>query len=305
MMRPAAILLDIEGTTTPVDFVTQTLFAYARSHLKEFLQGHASQPDVRADLETLQREQAADAARETNPPAWPAKSVAPCAPSDGGALLPETIVNRQRPIPDLGSQSSTINSSSANREARVPNPAFSPSAEPHNLQSSIPDAVAVYVLWLMDQDRKSTGLKSLQGKIWEEGYRRGELKGRVYPDVPDAFARWRAAQIVIAIFSSGSVLAQRLLFAHSDRGDLTPFIQAYFDTTTGPKRAAASYRRITASLGVEPGRSLFVSDVSAELDAARAAGMFTLLSVRPGSTRPEWSAHPIVKTFDEIDPIFS
>ena len=132
----------------------------------------------------------------------------------------------------------------------------------------------------MDQDRKSTGLKSLQGKIWEEGYRSGELKGEVYPDVLPALERWRKQGIDIAIFSSGSVQAQRSLFRNSVAGDLTRFIRAYFDTTTGPKREPESYGRIAAALERSPPEVLFVSDIAAELDAARAAGMQTALCVR-------------------------
>ncbi len=104
----------------------------------------------------------------------------------------------------------------------------------------------------MDQDRKSTGLKSLQGKIWEEGYRAGDLKGEVYPDVLPALERWRQAGIDIAIFSSGSVQAQRSLFRSTAEGDLTRFIRAYFDTTTGPKREPESYARIAAALERSP-----------------------------------------------------
>ena len=160
-------------------------------------------------------------------------------------------------------------------------------------------SVSAFVHWLMDRDRKSTGLKSLQGKIWEEGYRAGDLRGEVFPDVPPALARWRAQGRDIAIFSSGSVQAQRDLFAHSTAGDLTPFIRSYFDTTTGPKTAVQSYARIAAALNRAPSEMLFVSDVVAELDGARAAGMDTALCVRaPGEAAT--GGHPIVHTFDDV-----
>jgi enolase-phosphatase E1 len=163
-------------------------------------------------------------------------------------------------------------------------------------------AVVAHVCRLMDRDEKSTGLKSLQGKIWEEGYRSGELKGEVYPDVLPAMERWRDEGIDIAIFSSGSIQAQRSLFSNSAAGDLTRFIHAYFDTTSGPKNAVESYTRIAAALGRSPSEVLFVSDVVAELDAARAAGMQTTLCVRtPGSTRPA-DAHPVIATFDQLQP---
>ncbi len=115
-----------------------------------------------------------------------------------------------------------------------------------------------YALWLMERDRKSTPLKSLQGKIWEAGYLSGELRGKLYPDVAPAFRRWRAQGRRMAIFSSGSVLAQKLLFAHSPAGDLASFISAYFDTTTGPKQDAESYGRIAAALGFPPAEMLAI-----------------------------------------------
>ena len=157
---------------------------------------------------------------------------------------------------------------------------------------------AAYAEWLMDRDRKSTALKSLQGRIWKGGYRSGALKSHVYPDVRPALERGRAQRRSVAIFSSGSVLAQRLLFAHTPDGDLTPLIHAYFDTTTGPKQAASSYRRIAEALRVAPGAVLFVSDVPGELDAARTAGLETALCVRDGATPA--TDHPVVRTFDEL-----
>ena len=150
----------------------------------------------------------------------------------------------------------------------------------------------------MDQDRKSTGLKSLQGRIWEEGYGSGELKGELYPDVVPAMERWRTQGIDVAIFSSGSVQAQRSLFRNSTAGDLTRFIRAYFDTTTGPKREPESYARIAAALEHSPEDVLFVSDIGAELDAARTAGMRTALCVRGSGNNP--GVHPVIHEFGQI-----
>ena len=152
----------------------------------------------------------------------------------------------------------------------------------------------------MDQDRKSTGLKSLQGRIWEDGYRSGELEGEVYPDVLPALERWRAQGIDIAIFSSGSVQAQRSLFRNSVAGDLTRFIRAYFDTTTGPKGDAESYARIAAALERSPPEVLFVSDIGAELDAARTAGMQTALCARTPGSAPLTGTHPVIHAFDQL-----
>ena len=143
-----------------------------------------------------------------------------------------------------------------------------------------------YLLWLMDRDRKSTALKSLQGKIWKAGFESGELKGTLFADVPEAFRRC-SARGKVAIYSSGSVAAQQLLFRYSTYGDLTPLIASYFDTRTGPKLAAASYRAIEAAMGVAPGEAVFFSDVVGELDAAREAGMHTRLVVREGNARVE------------------
>jgi enolase-phosphatase E1 len=163
-----------------------------------------------------------------------------------------------------------------------------------------PAAVVAHVYRLMDRDEKSPELKSLQGKIWEEGYRAGDLRGEVYPDVPPALERWRRQGIDIAIFSSGSVQAQRSLFTSTPAGDLTRFIRAYYDTTTGPKTAPASYARIAAALERSPSEVLFVSDVGAELDAARTAGMRTALCVRAKGSEPSTGAHPVIRTFDEL-----
>jgi len=159
---------------------------------------------------------------------------------------------------------------------------------------------ADYARHLIAIDRKTTPLKTLQGKIWEEGFRAGELLGHVYDDVPRAFERWNAEGKRIAIFSSGSAEAQRLLFRHSKAGDLTKYIEAYFDTTTGPKREAASYAAIAKALGADAARILFVSDVEAELDGARGAGMRTAWMLRPGTARPEAARHATIESFDEV-----
>jgi enolase-phosphatase E1 len=159
--------------------------------------------------------------------------------------------------------------------------------------------VTEYARWLMDQDRKSPGLKLLQGLIWKGGYADGSLHGHVYPDVPPALARWRDAGLAIAIYSSGSVLAQRLLFSTTAHGDLTPFIGRYFDTAVGPKREAASYARIATEMALPPAELLFVSDVIAELDAAHDAGMQVVHCVRDdaGAGTTDIDA---VRSFDEI-----
>jgi len=159
---------------------------------------------------------------------------------------------------------------------------------------------AEYLLWLMDRDRKSTALKSLQGKIWKQGYESGELVGTVFPDVPAALERWsRDAQV--AIYSSGSVGAQKLIFGHSSAGDLTRFLSGYFDTRTGAKTSPDSYRAIAAAMGVATSEMLFVSDLLRELDPAREAGCMTRLSVREGNAVvAEGHGHAAIRSFEEI-----
>jgi enolase-phosphatase E1 len=228
------VLLDVEGTTTPVAFVYEELFPFARRRLPGYLDEHWHEAALQADVAQLEREHAAEPT-PISPWTWDAPGV------------------------------------------------------------------TRYALSLMDEDRKSTGLKSLQGRIWEEAYATGQLRGVVYEDVPRAFARWRAQGRRLGVFSSGSVLAQRLLFAHSTGGDLTPLIEAHFDTTTGPKRDAESYRLIAAALAAPVRSILFLSDVAAELDAARAAGLSTALCVRD-ATPPAASGHPVIRRFDEVLP---
>ncbi|HRE88434.1 MAG TPA: acireductone synthase [Myxococcota bacterium] len=138
-------------------------------------------------------------------------------------------------------------------------------------------------LELMDGDVKDTGLKALQGLVWEDGYRGGELRGHVYEDVKQALVRAKARGVRVAIYSSGSVAAQKLLFGASVDGDLLPFIERHFDTTTGPKKESGSYGRIAAELGVAVGEVTFLTDNPDEADAARNAGMRVFVAVRPGN----------------------
>ncbi len=162
-----------------------------------------------------------------------------------------------------------------------------PPASQHGQQSY--ESETHYACWLMDRDSKSTPLKALQGMIWEEGYRGRQLKSHVFPDVPEAFKRWKQHGRTIAIFSSGSVLAQKLLFAHTEFGDLAPYVDAYFDTAVGAKREPASYRAIARVLQCRPADMIFVSDITEELDAASGVGITALLCIRPGN-RPQAGA---------------
>jgi enolase-phosphatase E1 len=155
-------------------------------------------------------------------------------------------------------------------------------AEVAPILADVPEPRLETLLGWMDDDRKETALKALQGRIWADGYAEGTLKGHVYPDTPEALARWQGRSIARYIYSSGSVEAQKLLFGHSVAGDLTALLDGYFDTRTGPKREADSYRSIARSVGLAPADMIFVSDVQAEVDAARAVGMAAVLIDRDG-----------------------
>ncbi|MBX9796553.1 MAG: acireductone synthase [Sphingomonas sp.] len=155
------------------------------------------------------------------------------------------------------------------------------------------DPIATLIGWI-DADRKATPLKDLQGMIWADGYAAGAFTGHVYPDAVAALRRWHAAGIGLYVFSSGSVAAQKLLFGHSDAGDLTPLFTGYFDTRTGAKREPASYATIAGAIGLPPGEILFLSDISAETDAAKAAGMQALLIDRATGAGD-------IASFDEIN----
>jgi len=165
------------------------------------------------------------------------------------------------------------------------------------------DVVAVLTRW-SDEDVKATPLKTVQGAIWDEGFATGELLAPFYPDAADGLRRWHERGVRLWVFSSGSVTAQLAWFSHSSAGDLTPLISGWFDTeTAGPKRERVSYERIIEATGGAPGRTAFLSDVVAELDAARDAGWRTVGVRRPGD---KWydvgvPGHPEVASFDDAD----
>jgi enolase-phosphatase E1 len=175
-----------------------------------------------------------------------------------------------------------------------------------------PDDVAKILQSWIDEDRKEGVLKQIQGKIWKDAFESGAIRAHVYPDVRKNWARWKQRGIKIYIFSSGSVEAQKLLFGHTEEGDLTPLIDGYFDTTMGPKKDPVSYAKIASTVILKPEEIYFFSDVVEELDAARDAGMRTLLLNREGcdvvrASRPlssadetsaPRSAHPVAMTFD-------
>ncbi|MFN7812474.1 MAG: acireductone synthase [Planctomycetia bacterium] len=146
--------------------------------------------------------------------------------------------------------------------------------------------VALVAIDLMNRDVKDTSLKALQGMIWRSGFESGAIVAHVFDDVPPALAAWSESGLDVRIYSSGSIEAQRLFFGHTQAGDLTPHLRGHYDTTTGPKREPASYAAIATDMECEPRQILFVSDIGAELDAARRAGMATALAIRPGNRDP-------------------
>ena len=160
--------------------------------------------------------------------------------------------------------------------------------------------------WI-EQDLKHTALKALQGMLWADGYRNGDFTAPVYPDAVRRLQQWHQQDHLLAVYSSGSVPSQVLFFTHSDAGDLSPLFSAWFDTETGGKRESESYDRIARRLDVPPAEVLFLSDVVAELDAAREAGMGTVLLDRPQDypqprTGEATGGHRRVESFDEIEP---
>lgn len=225
-MNIDVVLMDIEGTTTAIDFVHKTLFPYAARHLPAFVAKHGAEDDVRACLE-------------------------------------EALAMAQAEGQDM----------------------------------ALADVPALLLRWI-EEDRKAGPLKRLQGMIWRNGYETGAYTAHIYDDVVPAPTSWRDAGKRLAIYSSGSIAAQKLLFRYSQAGDLTPMLSAYFDTTSGHKREEASYRNISRDLGVNPGAVLFLSDVPAELDAARAAGMQTTQLVRPGTQAG--TNHSVVSDFAQL-----
>jgi enolase-phosphatase E1 len=217
----STVLTDIEGTTSAIAFVKDTLFPFALEALDGFLDAHGAEPEVAAIM------------------------------------------------------------------ADVPGP----------------DRRATLRGW-MAGDVKATPLKALQGLIWRAGFEDGRLRGHLWPDVAPCLRAWHAAGIGLAVYSSGSVEAQRLLFRHSLAGDLEPLFGGFFDTRMGHKREAASYAAIAAALGGSPGALLFLSDVAEELDAARAAGMQACQLVRAGDGTAPCDRHPMAADFPAVARAF-
>ena len=165
--------------------------------------------------------------------------------------------------------------------------------------AALPDVTATLLRWI-DEDRKATPLKALQGMIWKAGYEAGDYHAHVYPEVAARLHAWHDAGFNLHVYSSGSVAAQKLFFGHSEAGDLAPLFNGWFDTEIGGKRERDSYARIATAIGCDPASILFLSDIAAELDAARDAGMQVVQLCRPPQTCPAGGRHPCVADFDAI-----
>ncbi|MEB3320402.1 MAG: acireductone synthase [Cyanobium sp.] len=231
------LLLDIEGTTCPVDFVAGTLFPYAADRLETFLEEKAGLEPVRSLIRDVHN-------------AW---------------------------VQDDDDEARTL-------RCRVEDPA----------------AVAAYLRLLIRQDRKLTALKELQGLIWEDGYACGELTAPLFEDVANALRTWQAAGMVLAVYSSGSVKAQQLLYGHSSGGDLRHLFCYWFDTRTGPKQQSQSYRDIAAAMTVAPESILFISDALAECEAAHNSGMAVLFSDRAGNPHRDPGPFKAIRNYNEL-----
>lgn len=228
------ILLDIEGTTSSIRFVTETMFPFVRQQLDNFV----------------------DAKR-----------------NDATALLVFDQVREE-----------------AKRLGFKMNPQADPAVD---LRDS--------VLYLMDRDAKLTGLKKLQGMIWEAGFLSGTLVAHVYPDVPDVLRGWKANGKDLRIYSSGSIAAQQLFFGHTIAGNLLPLFSAHYDTTIGGKKDVESYQRILEDIREPPQAVLFISDSVEELDAAAAAGLQVVLSRREENPSPPPHRFSEIRSFAEIE----
>ncbi len=165
-------------------------------------------------------------------------------------------------------------------------------------QLSTEQIITQLIQWI-DEDRKVTPLKSLQGMIWEAGYRQGDFKGHLYPDAAANLKAWKAKGLDLYVYSSGSVYAQKLLFAHTEYGDLTPLFSGYFDTRIGGKKEKESYDNIAGQLALPANQLLFLSDIKEELDAAKAAGFKTIWLTRDSTPDPQ-AEHRQVISFDQI-----
>ncbi|XP_055612904.1 enolase-phosphatase E1 [Uranotaenia lowii] len=159
------------------------------------------------------------------------------------------------------------------------------------------------VEWQMSSDRKVGALKTLQGLVWAQGYKDGTIKGHVYEDVVKSLEQWTEGGRKVYVYSSGSVDAQKLLFEHSEHGDLVKYFTGYYDTKIGAKQEKDSYAAILKNIEASAEDALFLTDVIAEAKAAKEAGLNVVVLERPGNaeiSEDDRKDFTVVKSFAEI-----
>ncbi len=220
-----AIVTDIEGTTSSLSFVKDTLFPYAYNHLPDYV--------------------------------W-----------DNDKEITELLdaVREEEKNPDL----------------------------------SLEEVIEVMLRYI-DEDQKVTPLKTLQGMIWADGYKNGEFHGHIYEDAVHGLKRWKEQGIDLYVYSSGSVPAQKLLFGHTEKGDLNGLFSGYFDTEIGGKKIPESYEKIAAEIKVPASEILFLSDSIEEITAASSAGMNVIILDREKAMSDSYG-HRILNDFNDILP---
>jgi len=166
-------------------------------------------------------------------------------------------------------------------------------------------AITHYLQDLIDADRKSTALKDLQGHLWKQGFQFGAIQAEFYPEAIRCLQEWHQAGLQLAVYSSGSIQAQQLLYGHTEAGDLRGLFSGWFDTRTGNKKEASSYTAISSQLQCEPQSITFISDSRAECDAAKSAGLQVLFSLRPGNPDQEPGRHTVIISLDQVNTIFT
>lgn len=245
ILSAKTIICDIEGTTTSISFVKDTLFPYALKYVEEFLKNNWNEDSTKTVVTAL-REQAEEDKKSN------IEGVVTISAGDSEDIIPEIVKN---------------------------------------------------VEWQMSLDRKTGSLKTLQGLIWAKGYKDGTIKGHVYDDVQKAFEQWTESGRKIYIYSSGSVDAQKLLFEHSEQGNLLKYLTGHYDTKIGAKQEKESYDSILKNIDAVGEEVLFLTDVFAEAKAANEAGLSVVLLERPGNSElseEERNQFSVITTFSDL-----
>ena len=240
-MNQQHLLLDIEGTTCPVSFVSDVLFPFAKQELSDFIKQHWYKSSNYKSIQAAKKEWQDDQSLRSN------------------QIKQQVMKGETEEI----------------------------------------DGLIQYLKHLITIDKKSTALKDLQGKIWENGYKKGELKSQLFPETAECLREWREQGLTLSVYSSGSIQAQKLLYRNSPAGDLEKLFSHWFDTHTGSKKSTESYTLIAKQLHSSPNKIWFVSDNGVECDSAHSAGMHTLFSLRDGNPDRDPLDHTVVQSLRE------